>query len=63
MNINKVEEMLKSIEEGELGNLCFKENKQNNKKILNNKNINNRNQNEMEAYSYPFKEDNLCYIF
>ena len=63
LNINKVEEMLKSIEEGELGNLCFKENKQNNKKILNNKNINNRNQNEMEAYSYPFKEDNLCYIF
>ena len=61
LNINEVEEIIKNLEEGNLGNLCYKENINNNKKLLN-KNI-NRNQNEMEAYCYPFKEDNICYIF
>ena len=62
LNINEVEEILKNLEEGDLGNLGSKDNISNNKKILN-KHINNRNQNEIEAFSYPFKENNLCYLF
>ena len=34
----------------------------NNKKILN-LHSNNRSDNELEAISYPFKDDSLCYIF
>ena len=62
LNINEVEEILKNLNEGDSGYLGNKENNSNNKKLLN-KNINNRNQNELEAFSYPFKEDRLCYIF
>ena len=62
LNINEVEEILKNLEEGDLGNLGSKDNISNNKKLLN-KHINNRNQNEIEAFSYPFKENNLCYLF
>ena len=65
LNINEVEEILKNLDEGDLGNLGSKSNainNNNNKKLLN-KHINNRNDNELEAFSYPFKENNICYIF
>ena len=65
LNINEVEEILKNLDEGDLGNLGSKSNainNNNNKKLLN-KHINNRNYNELEAFSYPFKENKICYIF
>ena len=62
LNINEVEEILKNLDEGDLGNLGGKSAINNNKKILN-KNMNSRNDNELEAFSYPFKEDDLCSIF
>ena len=62
LNINEVEEILKNLDEGDLGNFGSKKNLENNKKLLN-KHNNNRNDNELEAFSYPFKEDNLCNIF
>ena len=49
-------------DEGDLVNLGSKSNVNNNKKTLN-KHMNSRNDNELEAFSYPFKEDDLCSIF
>ena len=60
LNINEVEEILKNLDEGDFGNLGNKGNNVNQKKLLN-KHI-NRNE-ELEAFSYPFKENNLCHIF
>ena len=65
LNINDVENNLKSLEEGDLANLGSKVNLPNNN---NNRLINkpkNRNENELEAFSYPFKDDSICicYIF
>jgi len=60
LNINEVEEILKNLDEGDFGNLGNKGNNVNQKKLLN-KHI-NRNE-ELEAFSYPFKENSLCYIF
>jgi len=62
LNINEVEEILRNLDEGDLGNLGSKASTTNVKKVLN-KNVNNRNDNELEAFCYPFKEDRLCYIF
>ena len=62
LNINEVEEILKNLDEGDLGNLGSNKNLNNNKKLLN-KHVNSRNDNELEAFSYPFKENNLCNIF
>ena len=60
LNINQVEEILKNLDEGDFGNMGKKENVHNQKKILNKNN--NRNE-ELEAFSYPFKENYICYIF
>ena len=62
LNIKEVEEILRNLDEGDLGNLGSKVSTTNIKKVLN-KNVNNRNDNELEAFCYPFKEDRLCYIF
>ena len=62
LNINEVEEILKNLDEGDLVNLGSKSTINNNKKLLN-KHNNSRNDNELEAFSYPFKEDDLCSIF
>ena len=61
LNINEVEEILKNLDEGDFGNAGNKGNAINTKKLLNKLNI-NRND-ELEAFSYPFKEDNLCIVF
>ena len=63
LNINEVEEILKNLEEGDLGDLGRKTNtaNNNNKKLLNKNN--NKIDNELEAFSYPFKDDSMCYIF
>lgn len=62
LNINEVEEILRNLDEGDLGNLGSKTSTTNIKKVIN-KNVNNRNDNELEAFCYPFKEDRLCNIF
>ena len=62
LNINEVEEILKHLDEGDLGNSGSNNIIYNNKKQLN-KHFNNRNENELEAFSYPFKKDNLCNIY
>ncbi len=62
LNINEVEDILKHLDEGDLANSSSQNNINNNKKQLN-KHFTNRNENELEAFSYPFKENNLCYIF
>jgi hypothetical protein len=61
LNINEVEEILKNLDEGNFVNLGCRGNATNTKKLLHKLNA-NRND-ELEAYSYPFKEDNLCHIF
>ena len=62
LDINEVEEILKNLDEGDLGNLGSKSTINNNKKLLN-KHPSVRNGNELEAFSYPFKENDLCSIF
>lgn len=62
LNIDDVEEMLRNLDKGDLGNFGIKGSNNNIRKILN-KHFVNRNDNEIEAFSYPFKEDDLCYIF
>lgn len=62
LNIDDVEEMLRNLDKGDLGNFGTKGSNSNIRKILN-KHFVNRNDNELEAFSYPFKEDNLCCIF
>ena len=62
LNIDDVEEMLRNLDKGDLGNLGTKGSNSNIRKLFN-KHFVNRNDNELEAFSYPFKEDNLCYIF
>ena len=62
LNIDDVEEMLRNLDKGDLGNFGTKGSNNNIRKILN-KHFVNRNDNEIEALSYPFKEDDLCYIF
>ena len=61
LNINEVEEILRNLDEGDFGNFGNKGSPTFSKKLLNKLNA-NRND-EKEAFSYPFKEDNLCYIF
>ena len=64
LTIDEIEEILKNLDECDLGNLgCNKREVNNNNKKILNKNINNRYDNELEAFSYPFKDDSLCYIF
>ena len=60
LNINEVEDILNKLEEGDCGSAGNKVNINNQKRIIN-KHI-NRNE-ELEAFSYPFKENNFCYIF
>ena len=61
LNLSEVEELLRNLDEGDLGNFGGKENPWN-KKIFN-KYIKIRSDNEFEAFSYPFKEDDLCHVF
>jgi hypothetical protein len=59
LNLSEVEELLRNLDEGDLGNFGG----WNNNKKLFNRQIKIRSDNEFESFSYPFKEDNLCHIF
>ena len=59
LNLSEVEELLRNLDEGDLGNFGG----WNNNKKLFNRQIKIRSDNEFEAFSYPFKEDNLCHVF
>ena len=63
LSLSEVEELLRNLDEGDLGNFGRKEKTWNNNKKLFNRQIKIRSDNEFEAFSYPFKEDNLCHIF
>jgi hypothetical protein len=62
LSLSEVEELLRNLDEGDLGNFGRKEKTWNNNKLFN-RQIKIRSDNEFEAFSYPFKEDNLCHIF
>jgi hypothetical protein len=62
LNLSEVEELLRNLDEGDLGNFGNKGNAWNNKKLFN-RQIKIRSDNEFEAFSYPFKEDNFCHAF
>ena len=59
LNLSEVEGLLRNLDEGDLGNFGG----WNNNKKLFNRQIKIRSDNEYEAFSYPFKEDNLCHVF
>ena len=61
LNIDEVEEILRNLDEGDFVNLGCRGNATNTKKILHKLSTNKND--ELEAFSYPFKEDNLCHIF
>ena len=63
LKIDEVEDILKNLDEGDLGNLGNNKGPMNNNKKILNLHSNNRSDNELEAFSYPFKDDSLCYIF
>ena len=62
LNLSEVEELLRNLDEGDLGNFGGRANTWNNKKLFN-RQITIRSDNEFEAFSYPFKEDSLCHVF
>ena len=64
LNLDEIENIIQNLEKGDFGNA-----ENNNTSILNKKKIlkshfNNRNENELEAFAFPFKEEDLlCNIF
>ena len=64
LSLDEIEDIINNFEKGDYRNLENKnESIQNKKKILKS-HFNNRNDNELEAFTYPFKEeDNFCIIF
>ena len=64
LSLDEIEDIINNLEKGDYRNLENKnESIQNKKKILKS-HFNNRNDNELEAFTYPFKEeDNFCIIF
>ena len=64
LSLDEIEEIIKSLENGDFGNNENKNSAMSSKKKLLKTNFNLRNDNEVEAFAYPFKEeDNFCFIF
>ena len=64
LSLEEIEDIIKNLEKGDFSNIDDKNTSISNKKKLLKKNFNNRNDNELEAFAYPFKEeDNFCGIF
>ena len=64
LSLDEIEEIIKNLENGDFGNNENKNYAMSSKKKLLKTNFNLRNDNEVEAFAYPFKEeDNFCFIF
>ena len=64
LSLDDIERIIKDLEKGDFGNVENKNASMSNKKKLLKSNFNLRNDNEIEAFAYPFKEeDNFCNIF
>ena len=63
LSLDEVEEIIQNLEKGDFGNLENKNQNMINKKKILKSHFNNRNDNELEAFNYPFKEEHLCGIF
>ena len=64
LSLDEIEEIIKNLENGDFGNNENKNSAMSSKKKLLKTNFNLRNDNEVEAFAYPFKEeDNFCFIF
>lgn len=64
LSLEEIEDIIKNLEKGDFLNIDDKNKSISNKKKLLKTNFNNRNDNELEAFAYPFKEeDSFCCIF
>ena len=64
LSLDDIEGIIKDLEKGDFGNIDNKKSAMSNKKKLLKTSFNLRNDNEIEAFAYPFKEeDNFCIIF
>lgn len=64
LSLDEVEEIIQNLEKGDFGNLENKNQNMINKKKILKSHFNNRNDNELEAFTFPFKEEDLlCNIF
>ena len=64
LSLDDIEGIIKDLEKGDFGNIDNKNSAMSNKKKLLKTSFNLRNDNEIEAFAYPFKEeDNFCIIF
>ena len=64
LSLDDIEGIIKDLEKGDFCNIDNKNSAMSNKKKLLKTNFNLRNDNEIEAFAYPFKEeDNFCIIF
>ena len=64
LSLEEIQNIMKNLEKGEFGNQADKDNKSSfNHKKISKSHFNNRNDNEIEAFAYPFAEESLCNIF
>ena len=64
LNLDEIEKIINNLEKGDFGNLDNNNATISNKKKILKSHFNNRNDNELEAFAYPFKEeDYFCNIF
>ena len=64
LNLDEIEVIINNLEKGDFRIMETKNTSMTNKKKILKSHFNNRNDNELEAFSYPFKEeDNFCIIF
>ena len=64
LNLDEIEATIKNLEKGDFGNLENNNASISSKKKILKSHFNNRNDNELEAFAYPFKEEDLlCNIF
>ena len=64
LSLEEIQNIMKNLEKGEFGNQANKDNKSSfHHKKISKSHFNNRNDNEIEAFAYPFTEESLCNIF
>ena len=64
LNLDEIENIIQNLEKGDFGNVENNNASISNKKKIIKSHFNNRNDNELEAFTFPFKEEDLlCNIF